>query len=39
MMIYTHVAQKDLQVIQNPLDTALIEMSSRDKNNRKLLLS
>ena len=38
-MIYTHVAQKDLQVIQSPLDATLLELSSRDKNNEKLLLS
>ncbi len=38
-MIYTHVAQRDLQAIQSPLDTALLHISRRDKEEQKVLLS
>lgn len=38
-MIYTHVAHRDLQGIQNPLDAALLSLSHRDKVDEKLLLS
>lgn len=38
-MIYTHVAQKDLQTIQSPLDTTIYELSLRDNDNIKLTIS
>ena len=38
-MIYTHVAQRDLQAIQSPLDTALLSLAKRDKEEQKVLLS
>jgi len=38
-MLYTHVAQRDLQSIKSPLDTALIAMSSRDNKNKNQLFS
>lgn len=38
-MLYTHVAQRDLQAIRSPLDTALIAMSSRDNKDKNMLLS
>lgn len=38
-MIYTHVARKDLLQIQSPLDTALQELASRDKEVVKLPFS
>lgn len=31
-MIYTHVAKKDILAVQSPLDTALLELRSQDKN-------
>ncbi|NNE32419.1 MAG: tyrosine-type recombinase/integrase, partial [Winogradskyella sp.] len=31
-MIYTHVAKKDILAVQSPLDTALLELRSTDKN-------
>ncbi len=38
-MIYTHVAHKDLQQIKSPLDTILLAMSSRDKEDPNRFLS
>jgi site-specific recombinase XerD len=38
-MIYTHVAQKDLQAIQSPLDTTLMAMTARDNEDSNRLLS
>jgi integrase/recombinase XerD len=38
-MIYTHVAKKDLLKIQSPLDTAILALSKKDKNNQKVRLS
>jgi site-specific recombinase XerD len=38
-MIYTHVAQKDLQAIQSPLDTTLLKMTARDNEDQNRLLS
>jgi len=38
-MIYTHVAKKDLLKIQSPLDSALLSLSSGDKNHNKVRLS
>ncbi len=38
-MIYTHVAQRDLQAIQSPLDTALLSLTRPDKDEQKSLLS
>lgn len=38
-MIYTHVAQKDLKGIQSPLDTAILAMATRDKEDKNLYLS
>jgi site-specific recombinase XerD len=37
-MIYTHVAQRDLQAIQSPLDAALLSMA-RDKSDKNLYLA
>ncbi|MGB5403961.1 tyrosine-type recombinase/integrase [Robiginitalea sp.] len=31
-MIYTHVAKKDLMAVQSPLDRALLELRTRDKD-------
>ena len=38
-MIYTHVAQKDLKQIKNPLDVIVGEISKMRKENKKVLLS
>ena len=38
-MIYTHVSKKDLLNIRSPLDTALITLSSKDKDQQKPFLS
>lgn len=37
-MIYTHVAQKDILNIRSPLDTALIKLSLKDKDQQKPFL-
>ena len=38
-MIYTHVKRKDLIDIKSPLDRAVKDLASHDKDNKKLLLS
>ncbi|WP_370479837.1 site-specific tyrosine recombinase/integron integrase [Tamlana flava] len=38
-MIYTHVSRKDLLKISNPLDSALNNLSEKDKTNTNVLLS
>lgn len=38
-MIYTHVAKKDMLDIQSPLDTILISLSQKDKQEQNVLLS
>lgn len=38
-MIYTHVAKKDLMDIQSPLDTILVQLSKRYKEEQNVLLS
>ena len=38
-MIYTHVARKDIMNIHSPLDTALLALRDRDKNNTSARLS
>lgn len=38
-MIYTHVTKKDLLNIRSPLDTALITLSTKDKDQQKPFLS
>lgn len=38
-MVYTHVAQKDLNAIQSPLDATLLSMSSPDKRDGNTFLS
>lgn len=38
-MIYTHVAKKDLLEIQSPLDTILLSLEGKNKQEEKFLLS
>ncbi|HLV40364.1 tyrosine-type recombinase/integrase [Xanthomarina sp.] len=38
-MIYTHVAQKSLMQIRNPLDVIVEELQLKDKGNKKVLIS
>ncbi|HLV13658.1 MAG TPA: tyrosine-type recombinase/integrase [Xanthomarina sp.] len=38
-MIYTHVAQKSLMQIRNPLDVTVEELQLKDKSNKKVLIS
>jgi len=39
IMIYTHVAKKDLLDIQSPLDAILLQLNKNDKREQKFLLS
>ena len=38
-MIYTHVAQKNIMQIRNPLDVTVEELQVKDKGNKKVLIS
>ena len=38
-MIYTHVAQKDIMQIRNPLDVTVEELQLKAKDNKKVLIS
>ncbi|PTM10722.1 MAG: integrase [Bacteroidetes bacterium] len=38
-MIYTHVAQKDIMQIRNPLDVTVEELQLKGKDNKKVLIS
>ena len=38
-MIYTHVAQKDIMQIRNPLDVTVEELRMKAKENKKVLIS
>ena len=38
-MIYTHIAQKDIQIIKSPLDLYINEITNHENNHKKVMIS